>query len=83
MGVGSNLSNGGLTSSPICIPSQLGDLVIMTIYPPIYVFMNEYYHPEPFNIMKIIISFILTCFFYFPGLVHALELMRTRGPIKY
>lgn len=82
MGLLTSTANGGMNSSPVCIPSQLRDIVIMVIYPPAYVFINEMYSSKPFDIANVIISFVLTCLFYFPGLFHSLNLLRNTGGIN-
>lgn len=79
---GQELQNGGMNRKPICIPSQLKDLVIIIIYPPLWVFLKEFNKKKPFeNLVSIMISFVLTCFFYFPGLIHAMSILRKEGTI--
>ena len=64
---------GGMGYGSICLPDSITDLVIMIIFPPLYVFF--YQKTKKFeNILQIINSFILTSCFYFPGLLHALYL---------
>lgn len=65
-----------------CVPTQLLDLAIMIVYPPLWVFLKEIKSKEPFsNIGRIIVNFVLTCAFYFPGLIHALSILREEGPM--
>ena len=65
--------SGGLGYGKICVPTGLTDLLLIILYPPAYVFLFQ--KRNGFNDIKsIIISFLLTSFFYFPGLIHALLL---------
>lgn len=62
---------GGLGYGKLCVPTSLNDFVMMTLYPPAYIFFVQ--KNKGFkNIWQILISFILTSFFYFPGLIHAI-----------
>ena len=62
---------GGLGFGKVCVPTSLNDFVMMIIYPPAYVFFVQ--KDRGFtNIWQILLSFILTSLFYFPGLIHAL-----------
>lgn len=62
---------GGIGYGKVCVPTSLNDFVMMILYPPLYVFFNQ--RAKGFkNIWQILLSFILTSFFYFPGLIHAL-----------
>lgn len=66
----------------LCVPTQIKDLILIIIYPPIWVFLKEIKSREPFsNIGRIIVNFVLTCAFYFPGLIHALSILREEGPM--
>ena len=67
--------DGGMNQEPICIPSQLKDLAIILLYPPLFVLLRELKN-HTFSITNVIISFILTCCFYFPGVLHALSILR-------
>ena len=68
------------SEKPICIPSVLGPMVICFLFPPAFVFLHEMRKDPPFsNAFNIFVSIILTCFLYFPGLIHGLSLMRTEG----
>ena len=54
------------------MPISIFSMLITIIFPPIGVWLQQhqksYPHPQ-----KIIISFILTALFYFPGLIYALN----------
>lgn len=64
----------------ICVPSVLLPLIICFIFPPLFVFVHEFKKSVPFsNGKSIFVNFLLTCFMYFPGLVHGLSLMRKEG----
>jgi len=65
-----------------CFPSQLKDIFIIVLFPPLWIFLKEMYSPIPFkNVMRIVINLALTSFFYFPGLIHAMNIMRYDGTI--
>ena len=62
--------NGGMGYGTLCMPNNIIDLAMIIIFPPAYVFF--YQKKRDFkDIMQIIVSFILTMCFYFPGLLHA------------
>ena len=62
---------GGLGYGKLCVPTSLNDFVMMILYPPVYIFFVQ--KDKGFeNIWQILLSFVLTSFFYFPGLIHAL-----------
>ena len=61
------------SEKPICIPSVLGPMVVCFLFPPAFVFLHEMRKDPPFsNAFNIFVSIILTCFLYFPGLIHSL-----------
>lgn len=61
---------GGIGYGKICVPNMLTDLIIIIVFPPLYVYFHQ--RDRNFNnITQIIISFILTSCMYFPGLIHA------------
>ena len=65
------LFEGGLGYGKICVPTSLTDYILMIFYPPAYVFL--YQKRKGFeDIGMIVKAFILTSFFYFPGLVFAI-----------
>ena len=65
---------------PVCVPSVLLPMIICFIFPPLFVFIHELKKPIPFsNAKSIFLNLLLTCFMYFPGLVHGLSLMRKEG----
>ena len=66
----------------ICLPTIIKDIIIMVIFPPLWVLLKEAYSPIPFgNFVRVIFNVILTSMFYFPGLIHAMIILRTDGPI--
>lgn len=66
--------DGGIGYGSICLPSNIFRYIIMIIFPPLAVFLDEW--DKGFKrIDKIIVNFILTAFFYFPGLIHALAIV--------
>lgn len=66
------LMYGGFGYGKICIPKGLGQLLLTILFPPAGVFYEEYRGGFK-NINRIVMNFILTALFYFPGLIHALS----------
>jgi len=65
-----------------CYPSQLKDIVIMVLFPPLWVLLKEIYSKNPLsNIIRVIFNFLFTSVFYFPGLIHAMQIFRNEGGI--
>ena len=79
----SSYLNGGIGFGKLCLDRQVTRLMIMFVYPPLYIFLEEKERTDkPFtNIRAIILSFIYTCMFYFPGLIYALKYKHTRGAV--
>ena len=74
--------NGGMNNSPICFPKELGSMILILLFPPLFVFMKELKASPPFkNFGRIVVNFILTSMLYFPGLIHAMSILRNDGPI--
>ena len=65
------LFQGGLGYGKICVPTSLTDYILMIVYPPLYVFFFQR-RKNYEDIGMIVKAFILTSFFYFPGLVFAI-----------
>lgn len=69
--LGDAIFSGGLGYGKICVPTSLTDYILMIVYPPAYVFL--YQKKNGFqDIGMIVKAFILTSFFYFPGLIYAI-----------
>lgn len=66
---------GGMGYGLFCVPKELPKYIIMIIFPPLAVFIEEM-NTGFKNVGRIIINFILTSFFYFPGLLHAMNVIR-------
>jgi len=66
------MMHGGMAYGTFCVPKQLTSYIILIIFPPLYVFIDEMNNGFK-RIDKIIICFILTSFFYFPGLLYGLS----------
>lgn len=66
---------GGMGYGLFCVPKELPKYIIMIIFPPLSVFIEEMNGGFK-NVGRIIINFILTSFFYFPGLLHAMNVIR-------
>ena len=65
--------NGGVGYGKILIPKAIVDLIIIIIFPPIYVLIYQLKQSK-FDIKPIIINIILTSCFYFPGFIHAVNI---------
>ena len=66
-----------------CYPTQLKDVAIMVLFPPLWVLLKEIYSKKPLtNIMRVVFNFIFTSIFYFPGLIHALMIFRVEGSLS-
>jgi uncharacterized membrane protein YqaE (UPF0057 family) len=66
----------------ICYPAIVRDIFIMVLFPPLWVLIKELYSEDPLkNFMRIVINFLLTACFYFPGLIHAMSIYKLEGTI--
>lgn len=68
---------GGLGYGSLCVPNIILDLILIIIFPPIYVISYQV-QTKKMNMTQIIVNFILTSLFYFPGFIHALSVMRNK-----
>ena len=80
--------NGGIGYGKLCIPNTLVDLILIIVFPPLYVitFQVQNYLKskkdstdkilDHLNMRQIIMSLLLTSCFYFPGFLHALSIMK-------
>ena len=62
---------GGFGYGRLCLPDNVVDYIILIVFPPLFVFLHEYYSKKPFRIMLLITNIILTSCMYFPGMIHA------------
>ena len=69
---------GGLAYGSLCIPDIILDLILIIIFPPIYVVTYQI-RKKKIDMGQIILSFVLTSLFYFPGFIHALSVMNNKG----
>jgi uncharacterized membrane protein YqaE (UPF0057 family) len=69
--------NGGFGFGKLCLDRELTRLILMIIFPPLYVILSEYERGFK-NKGAIIMNFILTSLFYIPGLIHALVYKQDR-----
>ena len=81
--LGNRYINGGWGFGKLCLDSEFTRLILMFVYPPLYIFIHEKYRrPEdgpPFKNKKaIIMCFIYTSMFYFPGLIYAMHYKMNR-----
>jgi len=80
--------NGGMGYGKLCIPKILVDLILIIVFPPLYVITHqlENYFKESsdkkitdhLDMGQIIMSLIFTSCFYFPGFIHALHVMKNK-----
>ena len=80
--------NGGMGYGKLCIPKILVDLILIIVFPPLYVITHqlENYFKESsdkkitdhLDMGQIIMSLIFTSCFYFPGFIHALHFMKNK-----
>ena len=76
----SQLRYGGMNQQPICIPSVLGPMLMCFLFPPLFVLVHEISKPSgKQNFINLFVNFLLTTMFYFPGLIHGMQLMRSEG----
>jgi uncharacterized membrane protein YqaE (UPF0057 family) len=76
-----NLEGGEYTNNEgYCIPSNLKDIFLIVLFPPLWVFLKELNSPNK-NFINVMYNILFTSFFYFPGLIHAMNLMRLEGTI--
>jgi len=69
------LMDGGLGYGSICFPQEIGKYILLIIFPPLYVLIQQWNSGFD-RIDRILVNFLLTSFFYFPGLLHALSLLK-------
>ena len=81
--LGSSYLNGGIGFGKLCLDRQVTRLMLMFVYPPLYIFLEEKERTDkPFaNMRAIILCFIYTCMFYFPGLIYALRYKHSGGAV--
>lgn len=82
LNVGGTLSNsyinGGFGFGKLCLSREFTRLILLILFPPFYIFLNEKENGFK-NKGALIMNFILTCLFYFPGLIHALMYKHNRN----
>lgn len=82
LNMGGSLSNayinGGFGFGKLCLSREFTRLILLILFPPFYVFLNEKENGFK-NKGAIVMSFIMTCFFYFPGLIHGLMYKHRRN----
>lgn len=67
--------DGGIGYGSICFPPETGNYILLILFPPLYVFVQQWNSGFD-RIDRILVNFLLTSFFYFPGLLHALSLLK-------
>lgn len=70
------LLTGGLGYGKFCIPDEMPHIILAIVFPPFAIiwnfFMGNYQNFAEF-LKKFFICFMLTMFFYFPGLIYAIN----------
>lgn len=69
---------GGIGYGSFCVPKELPNYIMCIVFPPLSVFFQQWNNGFK-RVDKIIICFILTSFFYFPGLLYALNELSCGG----
>jgi uncharacterized membrane protein YqaE (UPF0057 family) len=69
---------GGMGYGTFCVPKELPNYIMVIIFPPLSVFVQQWNNGFK-RIDKIIICFVLTAFFYFPGLLYGLNELSCGG----
>ena len=73
--LGDAVATGGMWYGSLCLPKLFTDLILIIVFPPLFVLLHE--RENGFKDVGIIIkNFILTCLFYFPGMIHALYIRK-------
>jgi len=75
--LGDQFINGGMGYGSICMPDSLLDMIIIIIFPPLYVITYQI-KQKKMDIGQLILNFVFTSCFYFPGLIHALYIMKKK-----
>ena len=81
--------NGGIGYGNLCIPDTFVDLILIIVFPPLYVityqvqkYLKSKNNNDSEKVMdqldmgQIIMSLLFTSCFYFPGLLHAISIMK-------
>ena len=76
--------SGGFGFGHFCLHKEFTRLFMMIVYPPLYIIGKEKDKKKDdpnysINFKKIIMCFIYTCMFYFPGLLYALHYKQTES----
>ena len=69
--------NGGMGYGSVCMPDSLLDMIIVIIFPPMYVITYQL-KQNKMDIGQLILNFLFTSCFYFPGFIHALYIMKQK-----
>ena len=70
------LMTGGLGYGKFCIPDEMPHIILAMVFPPfaiIWNYVNGNYDNFAEFVKKFFFCFILTMFFYFPGLIYAIN----------
>jgi uncharacterized membrane protein YqaE (UPF0057 family) len=80
--------NGGMGYGKLCIPKIIVDLILIIVFPPLYVItqqLENYFKGDSesrltdhLDMGQIIMSLVFTSCFYFPGFIHALHVMKNK-----
>lgn len=74
--------NGGFGFGKLCLDNNFSRFVLLLVYPPLYIYIMEKKLAESnkknIEYKPIILCFIYTSMFYFPGLIYGMYYMFTR-----
>ena len=76
---------GGLGYGKLCIPDEMPQIILAMVFPPLSIIYNYKmgnYTGIPEFIYRFFICFMLTMFFYFPGLIYAINDLECRAKAR-
>ena len=72
-----SLIYGGMGYGSICVPHSVSDMLIIIAFPPLYIILEQR-KQNKYNFKQIFLNIFLTSLFYFPGFIHALDILKTK-----
>lgn len=72
-----SLMYGGIGYGSVCVPHKITDMLIIIAFPPLYVILEQR-KQNKYNFKEIFLNLFLTSLFYFPGFIHALNILKTK-----
>ena len=75
--IASSFMYGGLGYGKVCVSNNISDILILIAFPPLFVILNQK-KQKKYDFIEILTSIFLTSLFYFPGFIHALNILKTK-----